>query len=346
VEWDAQTTEGSSGLMTVPGLQSHHDAVAPILAEARVVPFLGAGVNLEPGVTWRLGGHGLPSGVELARWLARIGGFDSTTTDLSRVSQWFAMSLGRGELYRRLRQVFTPVPVPTPVHRFLAEIPGRLRAAQTAHPELGIEDSYLLIATTNYDDALEQAFIEAGEPYDVVRYMDPGQGSGCFAHTAHGDPAPRLISVPNEYHEVSPKRSNVILKLHGTIDRDDHGLDAYVATEDDYIRYLARADAAGVLPVNLAAKIRSSHLLFLGYGLRDWNLRVILHRLWGDGEVDFRSWAIQRDPEQLDIKSWAARGVDIHDVDLQGYIEALSRALGGYLHEDQPPDDGPETRAS
>jgi hypothetical protein len=332
--------------MTAPGLQSHHEAVAPILAEARVVPFLGAGVNLTPGEGWSPGGQRLPSGTELARWLAGMGGFDRDTNDLSRVSQWFATSLGRGELYRRLRQVFTPVPAPTAVHRFLAEVPARLRAAQASHPELGIEDSHLLIATTNYDDALEQAFRTAGEPYDVVRYVDPSDGSGCFAHIAHGDPAPRPIPIPNEYRDVSPSRSNVILKLHGTIDRDVKERDSYVATEDDYIRYLARADAAGVLPVNLAAKMRSSHLLFLGYGLRDWNLRMILHRLWGDGEVDFRSWAVQRDPDELDRRAWAKRGVDIHDADLRGYIDALSEVLGGYLLEAPEPDDGDEVRTS
>ena len=37
-------------------------------------------------------------------------------------------------------------------------------------------------------------------------------------------------------------------------------------SEDDYIGYLAQTTIAGVLPVTLAAKLRRSHFLFLGYG--------------------------------------------------------------------------------
>ena len=48
------------------------------------------------------------------------------------------------------------------------------------------------------------------------------------------------------------------------------------------------------MPVTLAAKLRKSHFLFLGYGLRDWNMRVILHRIAGEQRLTYKSWAIQR----------------------------------------------------
>ena len=32
--------------------------------------------------------------------------------------------------------------------------------------------------------------------------------------------------------------------------------------------------------------------------MRDWNLRVILQRIWGEQRLDYRSWAIQRDPDR------------------------------------------------
>ena len=35
------------------------------------------------------------------------------------------------------------------------------------------------------------------------------------------------------------------------------------------------------MPVQLAARLRRSHLLFLGYAVDDWSLRVFLRRVWG-----------------------------------------------------------------
>ena len=53
---------------------------------------------------------------------------------------------------------------------------------------------------------------------------------------------------------------------------------------------------SALLPVGLAARLRRSHLLFVGYELEEWNLRVFLRRLWGE-ERFYRSWAIDRDAE-------------------------------------------------
>lgn len=70
-------------------LDSHFAAVVPILAEGRVVPFLGAGVNCAgraPGTIWAEGGGELPDGKELARGLAAKVGFRGHDDDLLRVS--------------------------------------------------------------------------------------------------------------------------------------------------------------------------------------------------------------------------------------------------------------------
>src|SRR5207244_2017515 len=92
-----------------------------------------------------------------------------------------------------------------------------------------------------------------------------------------------LIDQPNTYAvELSLERRPVILKLHGQIARTaTREWESFVVTEDDYIDYLARTEVAGVLPVSLAAALRRSHFLFLGYTMADWTRRVTLHRLWG-----------------------------------------------------------------
>ena len=97
----------------------------------------------------------------------------------------------------------------------------------------------------------------------------------------------------------------MILRVHGRVDRDDgREWESFVVTEDDYIGYLAPGELASVIPVALAARLRRSHFLFLGYALRDWHLRLLLNRLWGDEKVGYRSWSVQPDASALETEFW------------------------------------------
>ena len=149
----------------------------------------------------------------------------------------------------------------------------------------------------------------------------------------------QIIDIPNQYREVSLERRTAILKIHGAVNRAvaDGVEDSYVITEDHYIDYLARTDIANLVPVTLTAKLRRSHFLFLGYGMRDWNLRVILHRIWGEQKLKYKSWAVQVRPSELDREFWELRGVDVLDVPLDDYVEALDAALVELLAEPTEP---------
>ena len=81
-------------------------------------------------------------------------------------------------------------------------------------------------------------------------------------------------------------------------------------SEDDHIAYLAETGIGGVLPVTLAARLRRSHFLFLGYGLVDWSFRVFLQRLWPDEQPAYRSWAVQPGATSLERDFWRRRGVE------------------------------------
>jgi hypothetical protein len=184
-----------------------------------------------------------------------------------------------------------------------------------------------LLVTTSYDLALEAAFLDAGEEFDVVSYIAAGRHRGKFCHIAP-DGTGRLIDLPNTYAtELSLERRTVILKLHGQVDRGpEREWESFVVTEDDYIDYLAESDVAGAVPVALAAKLRRSHFLFLGYTMADWNLRVVLNRLWSDQPLSYRSWAVQPEAQPLEREFWRRRDVDVHDMSLERYAETL----GGY----------------
>ncbi|HSE82426.1 MAG TPA: SIR2 family protein [Gaiellaceae bacterium] len=310
--------------MLEDSLHAHYSVVIKGMFEGRVVPLLGAGVNLcgrPEGMVWKYGDpNHMPSGDELAEFLADYFEFPSKgRPDLARVSQYAAVIQGSGPLYEELHQLFDADYPPTSLHTFLAGLPAVQREV------LG-KAKYQLIVTTNYDDALERAFARAGEPYDVVTYEAEGEHRGAFFHWPYEE-EPRLIERPNEYADIAQADRTVILKMHGAIDRRDPDRDSFVITEDHYIEYLARTDISNLIPVTLAAKLRKSAFLFLGYRMRDWNLRVILQRIWGEQRLSYKSWAIQLDPEAIEQEFWSKRGVDILRVSLEEYVECLERAL-------------------
>jgi SIR2-like domain len=308
-------------MRTMSDVTEHHQLVAGLLAEGSVVPFLGAGVNQcgRPGDEAFAIGQALPTGSELATYLRDRFHCPPDIVDLARVSQYAAMMGGGiGRLYQALYDVFNVDCPPTELHRFLADLPGLVRRAGRT--------PRLLIITTNYDDALEQAFAAASEPFDLVTYIAAGDDRGRFLHV---DPHGRaeVIARPNEYDRLSLDERSVIVKIHGAVDRLDYERGNYVITEDDYIGYPTPTEITQFIPVTLATVLRRSNFLFLGYGLRDWNLRVILHRIWRQQRLGYDSWAVQLDPDPIDKKGWERRNVELHAAELGAYIDALREAL-------------------
>lgn len=303
-------------------LDSHCLKVVKAMERGQVVPLLGAGANLcdrPPECAWDPELHP-PSGAELSGLLADEFGYPlDDRTELARVSEYVELAAGEGPLYERLRDIFDAEYPPNSVHRFLAALPASLEAKGKGH-------LHQLIITTNYDDILERAFSDADEPYEVVVYMAGGEDHGRFVHCL-ADGERRLIERPNEYTGLSFDTCSVILKIHGAIDRGDEARDSFVVSEDDYIEYLTHANLSQLVPVSVLARLRRSHFLFLGYRMRDWNLRVMLHRLFRERDHGYRSWAVQLAPDLVDEELWSRREVDVVDVALSEYVEELTRQL-------------------
>jgi DNA-binding SARP family transcriptional activator len=280
--------------------------VVRALMSGRVVPVLGP----------RAEASGAP---DLVEHLVKAFDYADSAGDLTRVSQYIATISGEGPLYDALHDLYGAELAPGRVHRFLASLPPLLRGRGAPHH---------LIVTTAYDLALEQAFSEAGEEFDVVVYLAAGRHRGRFLHLALDRP-PTVITEPNLYAtELSLERRTVILRVHGRVDHDDgREWESFVVTEDDYIGYLAPGELASVIPVALAARLRRSHFLFLGYALRDWHLRLLLNRLWGDEKVGYRSWSVQPDASALETEFWRRRDVDLFELELDDYVNALEQRL-------------------
>jgi DNA-binding SARP family transcriptional activator len=285
-----------------PPSEDHFDQVLRALFDGRLVAVLGADV------------------ADLATRLAQRFDYAENGSGLPRVAQYIAVMKGSGPLYDELHALLDADVTPTPIHRFFASLPPALRERGVPHQ---------LLVTTSYDLALETAFLEAGEEFDVVSYVAAGPARGRFCHISP-DGTGRMIDLPNTYAtELSLEQRTVILKLHGQVDRAaDREWESFVVTEDDYIDYLARSDVAGAVPVGLAAKLRRSHFLFLGYTMADWNLRVILNRLWSDQPLSYRSWAVQPQAKPLEREFWRRRDVDVQELPLERYVETLAGYAG------------------
>lgn len=309
-------------MSAVDQVQRYAQIVCRRLEEGKVVSFLGAGASLfeRPEAEWQAGGQ-LPSGGELATYLAESYGFpESGPLDLLRVSQWVQMAAGDAALFEELRTVFTGTYEPNSLHRLLADIPTLLRAKEKAQPGQ-------LLITTNYDDSLERAFEANEEPFDLVYYDTQPNEAGRFIHVR---PDGERVPIPRhtDYREFALEERSVILKIHGAVDREDETADSYVITEDHYIDYMAQEESIGkLIPAYLMARMRSGHFLFLGYGLRDWNVRVILRLIWAGQARRFQSWAVQLQPGEIDRKMSDRNGIEVVDAPLAAWVDAMRQQL-------------------
>ena len=343
----------SAPTSTVIPDSTHYQTVAGALAAGNVVPFLGAGANVRSDTL--AGGapeSRLPDAAELCRLIAGPG--TPREGDLLKISQYVELLEGSGPLYQRLRQVFAADYRPGPVHQFLLNLPELIAAR-------GLTPREPLIVTTNYDHVLEATLQRAGREFDQLVFIADGPSAGRFLHrkwrlatpsgadtpTAAAAPPPEgeplgnvtpqphhVIDVPNTYRDpdLTDRTRPVIVKIHGAVDMQSAQLDSYVITEDDYIDYLAQPELQSFLPVAVHERLKDSHILFMGYSLRDWNLRVVLRRIWDTRTLTWRSWAVQLMPEDarvedLDRRFWSKHDVEIVHAPLTDYVAGLRAAI-------------------
>jgi DNA-binding SARP family transcriptional activator len=297
------------------------EAITEAILQGRLVFVFGPGVNACSQSTGN--GGALPIRHELAEQLAEVFGCPPEHAgELTKVAQYIAITRGVGPLYDELHALLDHEHAPGPVHRFAAELPGLLRERKIPQP---------IIVTTNYDRGLERAFQDADEEADVIAYVSLGRERGKFLHRS-AEGTTRVITNPNAYAGVPLDRRPVLLKIHGEVDVEPaRDSESFVVSEDDYIAYLAETGIGGVLPVTLAARLRRSHFLFLGYGLVDWSFRVFLQRLWPDEQPGYCSWAVQPEATALERDFWRRRAVELVDSPLDEQVERLRLRLHNAL---------------
>jgi hypothetical protein len=354
-EHAVSTGSGQTAAAAARELEQHCRTIAKEVLEGKVVPVLGAGVNVcerEPAAEW--GPTDLPSSAELARYLADHSAYEPelykrTGTgpneyepifDLVKVAQYVELAKGTLPLHEALHEVFTRTYRPTVVHRFLARL---AKVVPSDYP--------LLLLTTNYDDALEQALREVDVAYDLVTYVTdyPERTRGYFTHSSwqpgdEEESKPVAIARAKAYTNLLETRP-AIVKIHGatrrkrTVDEDN-----YVITEDDHIDFLVHKDATRSLPIAVAERLPRSHFLFLGYALKDWNLRVLLRKIWREQRRTAKSWSVRLDADEMEDHWWEKQGVSTLRHPLSSYILTLRGACLSDLVESFYSREAPESQ--
>ena len=294
--------------------------------EGQIIPFLGAGASVcarPPDAVWDDSVQEFPPlGGELSLALAEECGFPAEEErlhrELSRVSSYYEhASVGRSTLRERLHAIFSRPYRPGPLHEFLSSVPKGL-----------------LIITTNYDTLIEQAFDAAGKPYSLVVYpTDRPQAAGKVLLRRAESAGEGFEEQPLAKLDLScePDDASVIFKMHGSVDTRDPDNGQYVITEEDYVTFLGRMTEKNAIPNDFLLPLQRRRLLFLGYGLEDWNFRVLLRSLnavdaSGRAGTDFVHWAIQRRVDEIEQRIWQRQSVNLADMDLNDFVAKLKQA--------------------
>jgi hypothetical protein len=210
------------------------------IEEERCTPFLGAGACVPA----------LPTGLALAReWSGEHGYPLADGDDLARVAEYLAVDqvpmAPKYAIRRRFREATPPTFDGDEPHAVMARLPIPV---------------YL---TTNYVDYMAEALRQV---YRNPR-VDFCRWTSTPAVKNHPSQLPKAL--------VPSAKEPIVYHLHGHIDVPQ----SLVLTETDYVSFLVELTRRRLLPHQIEKALANSSLIFLGYGFRDWDFRVILRGL-------------------------------------------------------------------
>lgn len=273
------------------------------IAEINCTPVLGSGIA---------GESFLPQRSDLAEnWVLRrqIPMAVATRRDLAKVAQYLSVDSGpdmprneltshlRADLHSRFKTLLPDLDwVETPLQVLISEA-GRL-----CREDRGDRDPYAILAknvmipiyiTTSWTTLLEDALVKEGRPPDV-RYFEWNQNR----LRTDGEPPQPTVHKPLVYH------------LFGSL-----GGSPIVLTEDDYFGWLRswikRVEEGAFIPPEIKSALIDRSLLFLGYGLDDWEFRVLFQSIKSFEGIsrlrDHRHVGVQLRPETATTDQDAAQ---------------------------------------
>jgi SIR2-like domain len=292
-----------SGEVVTPAGQSVDAQTIGDLAEAvkagQCILFLGAGVHHAPPE-----GFGFeypekerpPLGGELAETLAGECGFasvcgDESPTNLQRVALCYERQKSRQDLVNRIRAIVDDRTEPSPALRALAEMP------------------FPIIMTTNYDTLFERALGLSPVRKRPVVGVYSRERKVTPDYPGPGDP--------------SAERP-FLFKMHGDINAPE----SIVVTDEDYIHFVLRMNDVELMkpiPGEIQYRLKRWPTLFVGYGLLDFNLRLLFRTLrWGLDQAQWpSSYSVDVRPDPLNKDTWSKEGLRFIVEDVWEFVPEL-----------------------
>jgi hypothetical protein len=280
------------------------ELIARKVQDEKCILFLGAGVHASPSddsVFAYPVEDRPPIGSELSRKLADETGFakrfpDDDVSNLQRVSLDFEIQRSRRQLVDVIRDEVQTGRKPSPMLHALAELP------------------FPVVMTTNYDTLFETAL------RDVHKECQP------YIYSPNGK-----RETPDFTDDPTPERP-IVFKLHGDVSQ----METIVVTDEDYIDFVLRMrdkDPHDPIPLSLKVLLRRWPTLFVGYSLRDYNLRLLFKTLrWGIDRAllpDTYSVDYRPDPLILDVWYNQRRQVQFVAQDVWAFVPTLYHCVTG-----------------
>jgi SIR2-like protein len=284
--------------------------IARSVAEQQCVLFLGAGIYARPpeDSQYSYADSDRPLiGSELSSRLASKSDFErrrpgDSISDLQRVALDFELAKGRSLLIDEVRDSVQTGKRASSLVRALTKLPFRL------------------IITTNYDTHFEDECIRHSDKTPLVSYY-------------HNNVDARIPTRDYSGKDDPSVKKPLVLKIHGDIANTPESI---VITEEDYIQFVLRmADAEPFYPIPRTALyfVRKWPTLFLGYSLRDYNLRILFKTLrWQlRPDVPPQMYSVDRfpDPLILEVLQNHRREVKYVVEDAWRFIPQLLREVNG-----------------
>lgn len=137
-----------------------------------------------------------------------------------------------------------------------------------------------------------------------------------------------------------PEGTTIVYKIHGSFPKDEATAakpkgktkpgraSSLIITEEDYIQFMTLIGRReGGIPVRVSRSMVKGTMLFLGYGLEDWDFRTIYKGIIESQENDDgrTAFAIQWKPSKFWEKYWEQKGVFIYDYDIHHFAEELEK---------------------
>jgi len=162
---------------------------------------------------------------------------------------------------------------------------------------------FKIIVSTNYDCLIERALEAAGKPFNVI--------------------------VTDKQVSSWDEGKVNLLKIHGCVSQ----WESIVITKDDYWEFFERRpNIANILSAEAARR----SLLFVGHGLGDDDFnRIYLQVTRNLGEFRHKSYAVQLDPDPVDVTCWKAKRLEIVPADATAFLSALKQAVTAAMPAEQ-----------